>query len=210
MALPAVEQAIDLMKEHKALYSGSPAKPVLMDVPSLSYLAVDGAGDPNIAAEFRDAISALYSVAYGAKFTLRKRAGIDFKVMPLEALWWTADDGTLDVQHKDTFQWTALIMVPPCVDEALVREEQEAAFKKKGLDAARKVRLITLEEGTAAQVLHLGPYDAEAPTIARLHEFVAANGLAPRGKHHEIYLGDPNRTAPEKLRTIIRQPVQAP
>jgi hypothetical protein len=182
------------------------ATPRLVHVPALAFLCIDGHGDPNTSPRYADAIQALYSVSYTAKFTIKKASGQDFKVSPLEGLWWADDPGRFLTGQKSEWDWTMMIRQPNAVTDDLVERLVGEVYAKKSLAAVRDLRLVTFEEGPAAQVLHLGPYAAEAPTIERLHAYIRDQGFVLDGKHHEIYLGDPRRAAPEKLRTIIRQP----
>jgi hypothetical protein len=187
--------------------------PELVVVPALSFLCLDGHGDPNTAPAYAEAVQALYGVSYAAKFAVQKAGGERFKVSPLEGLWWADDMGTFLTGDKSAWDWTMMIRQPDSVTADLVDELAAEVAVKKDLPAARALRLETLEEGPAAQVLHVGPYAAEGPTIARLHDFIREQGFAvdgAAGRHHEIYLGDPRRAAPERLRTIIRQPYRAP
>jgi hypothetical protein len=202
---------IDLVKELQPLYSPPSKAPVLVDVPELSFLMLDGRGDPNSSEQYQAALQALYGVAYTLKFTLKKSdSGRDFKVAPLEGLWWT-DGGppSLDELQKDrdSWNWTMMIAVPDAVVAAEVAAAADAAAQRRPLPAAGLVRLERFAEGQVAQIMHIGPYAEEAPTIARLHAFVAEQGYELRGRHHEIYLGDPRRTAPERLRTVLRHPI---
>jgi hypothetical protein len=196
----------DLKRDLKILYTARQV-PTLVEVPELAYLMVDGAGDPNTAPEYREAVEVLYAVSYAAKFALKTRSGLDYTVMPLEGLWWADDPAKFVQRDKSDWQWTAMILQPDQVDSTLVTESLSKASKKGPLPAGSRLRLQRWTEGRAAQILHVGPYAGEGPTIARLHEFIEASGLRLTGKHHEIYLGDPRRTAPERLKTIIRQPV---
>ena len=198
----AATSAADLAHLYRAA-----REPALVDVPVLPFLMVDGHGDPNVSGQFRDAVQALYAVSYGLRFALKRAGGPDVRVAPLEGLWWADDLTVFRAGDKAAWDWTAMIRQPPEVTPALLAETVRAACAKKELPAAAALRLEPFEEGRAAQVLHVGPYADEGPTIERLHAFVAAQGLALRGKHHEIYLGDPRRAAPERLKTIIRQPV---
>jgi hypothetical protein len=201
---------LDLRRELRHLYTAR-TEPALLEVPELSFLMVDGSGDPNTDPAFGDAIATLYPVAFTLKFTVKQRPedAVDYPVMPLEALWWNTPEQTLDLSagSKSQWSWTAMILVPDLVTPEMVSDALEAAAARRALPAAGRLRLEHFEEGESAQVMHIGPYDAEAPTIQRLHAFIASSGAAPRGRHHEIYLGDPRRAAPEKLRTIVRQPV---
>ena len=170
---------------------------------------VDGAGDPNTSEEFQTATGALYAVAYTVKF-LAKDSGSDFGVMPLEGLWWTDPPEAFTMHDKSMWSWTLMILQPELVSTAMVDCALASALDKGKINSetAAKVRLETLREGISAQVLHIGPYADEAPTIASLHEFVQTSGYRLRGKHHEIYLSDPRRIAPEKMKTILRHPVE--
>jgi hypothetical protein len=172
---------------------------------------VDGAGDPNTAVAYREAVEALYSVAYTLKFAIKREMGRDFRVMPLEGLWWADDLSDFMSGRKDAWRWTALIAQPDVVTAGHVDEAVRQLARKKELPALSRLRLEPFTEGLAAQLLYLGPYADEAPAIARLHAFIREQGYEFDGhtqKHHEIYLSDPRRTAPEKLKTIIRQPVR--
>jgi hypothetical protein len=199
---------IDLRRERSALYSAS-REPAFVDVPELPYLMIDGHGDPNTAAGYAAAVQALYSIAYTIRFGLKRRPEpVDAPVMPLEGLWWTPDLATFSTDDKSAWDWTLLIAVPGLVTADVVEDARAAAARKHEPAALDRVRLTRFAEGRCAQVMHVGPYSAEGPTIAALHEFIAENGYALAGKHHEIYLGDPRRSAPDKLRTIVRQPVE--
>jgi hypothetical protein len=192
----------DVKKDLKPLYAPKNTDWALVDVPAQRFLAIDGRGNPNTAEAYRQAVEALYAVAY----TLKRAAERDFVVGPLEGLWWADDLAAFTVRAKDSWQWTMLISQPEWVGEDDVEEARETVHRKKKLDA--DVRLETLVEGRCAQALHVGSYDDEGPLLARLHdEFLPAHGLEPTGRHHEVYLGDPRRTEPAKLKTVLRQPV---
>ena len=187
----------------------------IVEVPPLQYLMIDGAGDPNTAQAYRDAVSALFPVAYTLKFASRKALGIDTVVMPLEGLWHAADMESFTSQRdKSAWFWTLMIMVGDHVTDTMFAEavetvSEKAAKKKEPLPALGSVRLETLDEGLSVQTLHVGPFDAEGPVLDDLHHrFIPEHALQMRGRHHEIYLSDMRRTAPEKLRTILRQPVE--
>ena len=199
---------IDFKKELKELYSAPAKSPVLLDIPELSFLMIDGTGDPNTSTEYREAIGALYSLAYGLKFAIKKgKDEIDFSVMPLEGLWWSEDPEDFTMGRKDKWQWTAMIMQPRHMTDGLYQDVLSQIQKKKPSNALSKVRLAAFKEGLSAQIMYLGPYSGEGPTILKLREFIMEKGHSLAGKHHEIYLGNPERSAPEKLKTIIRQPV---
>jgi len=200
---------IDFKKVLKQLYGASPKEPVIVDVPTMNYLMIDGTGDPNTAPEYMDAIETLYPVAYGLKFMIKKgESAIDYVVMPLEGFWWTDNMSQFSAKNKAAWKWTMLIMQPEFVTENLFRQGLEQVVKTKNPPSAKKIRFESYNEGRSAQIMHIGPYSEEAPTIARLHDFIKEEGLRLMGKHHEIYLGDPRKTAPERLKTIIRQPVE--
>ena len=183
--------------------------PQLVRVPSLRFLCIDGHGDPNTSPAYAAAVQALYSVSYAAKFAVKKAGGPKFKVSPLEGLWWAEDMSTFLTGDKSEWDWTMMIRQPDAVTDELFARLADEVAANKSMPVAKELRLISFEEGAAAQVLHVGPYDTEGPTIARLHEFIQEHGFTFDGRHHEIYLGDPRRSAPERLRTIIRQPYAA-
>jgi hypothetical protein len=181
----------------------------ILEVPDLRYLMVDGHGDPNTSALFSEGIEALYPVAYKLKFASKRELGRDYVVPPLEGLWWARDMDTFTVaRDKSEWDWTLMLMVPDWIGPDMVSAAVEQAGRKNRPARLDDVRLAPLSEGHCVQTLHLGPFDEEAAVLARMHdEFIPQNGLRMVGRHHEIYLSDPRRTAPEKLRTILRQPV---
>lgn len=203
--MPAIK--IDFKRELRELYAPG-HEPSLVEVPELAFVMIDGRGDPNTAPAYREAVEALYAVAYAAKFAVKRAPdGIDFGVMPLEGLWWAEDMSRFSSEDKTDWSWTAMIMQPEPVTTEIAEAARQHAAAKKSLPALERLRFERFHEGLAAQVLHIGPYAEEGPTIARLHAFIAEHGYVPAGKHHEIYLSDPARSAPEKLKTVIRQPV---
>ncbi|MGD0765168.1 MAG: GyrI-like domain-containing protein [Dehalococcoidia bacterium] len=155
-------------------------------------------------------MQALYGVSYTLKFMLKKRGGPEFRVMPLEALWWNDAGGRLDLTSKADWSWTAMLRQPDFAEATAIDEASAQAKAKRELPALAKMRFEKFCEGLSAQIMHVGPYAAEAPTIEKLHAFIAEQGYEPSGKHHEIYLGDPRRSAPEKLKTVVRQPIRRP
>jgi len=198
---------IDYKRELRDLYAPG-VEPLIVNAPELAYLMIDGHGDPNTTPEYGEAIEALYAVAYGAKFAVKGSPdGIDYGVMPLEGLWWTPDMSKFSTENKSAWDWTLMIMQPDQVRTEVFEDACAKAAKKKSLASISKVRLERLTEGLAAQITHIGPYAAEGPTAQRLHAFIAERGYQRRGKHHEVYLSDPRRVDPEKLKTILRQPV---
>ena len=199
---------VDFKRELRDFYCAT-RHPQLVEVPELSFLMLDGHGDPNTAPEYGEAVQALYSVAYTARFALKKAPdGLDYGVMPLEGLWWAPDMTVFTTADKSSWDWTMMIMQPAQVTTEVFEDARATASRKKSLPAIERVRLEPLAEGRSAQVLHVGPYAAEGPVIQGLHGFIADQGYELDGKHHEIYLNDPTRSTPEKLRTIIRQPVR--
>ncbi len=200
---------LDLRRDLALLYRAR-REPVLVDVPELTCLMVDGRGDPNTSEDYRRAVEALFTLSWTLRFALKREGLLDYKVMPLEGLWWTPDMADFTTSDKSAWHWRALIVQPDAIDDARLEQARAAVRAKKDLPALDAVRLERWTEGRAAQVLHVGPYSAEGPTIEVLHAFISESGLELRGNHHEIYLGDPRRSAPEKLRTIIRQPVGDP
>ena len=200
--------AIDLKRELKVFYSAPVGEVVFLDVPPMNFLMIDGTGDPNGSAEYQAAVEALYALSYGLKFALKRaEGGVDYVVMPSEGLWWADDMERFSAANKANWLWTMMIAQPPEVNETLLAEVSTQTAKKKALPALARVRFENLDEGHCAQIMHIGPYAAEAPTIARLHESIASAGYRRSGKHHEIYLSDPRKAAPEKMRTIVRQPM---
>jgi hypothetical protein len=200
-------KTIDLKKSLKSYYTASAAKPALVDVPPLNALMVDGTGDPNGAA-FQEAVGTLYSVAYTLKFTFKKEKAVDYPVMALEGLWCADDPSVFMSDKRNEWKWTLLIVLPDVVTKKDVAAAVDAVKKKAKFPRFPEIRFETFVEGQAAQIMHVGPYATEAATVEKLHRFVEESGLRLRGRHHEIYLGDPRRSAPEKLRTIIRHPVE--
>lgn len=201
---------VDLRRELRELYSAT-RSPALVDVPDLPFLMIDGHGDPNSTPAYAEAVAALYSVAYTVRFALKRgSAAVDAPVMPLEGLWWTADMATFSTEDKSDWDWTMMIVLPGQATAEVVEEARTRTAEKKPLDTISRIRLERFTEGLSAQILHVGPYSAEGPTVEALHAFIAQQGYLLSGKHHEIYLGDPRRTSPGKLRTIVRQPVAGP
>jgi hypothetical protein len=198
---------IDMTREHRELYAPG-REPVMVEVPEFSFAMIDGHGDPNVASAYREAIEALYSVSYTLKFALKRGPQqLDYRVMPLEGLWWTPDMADFSTKRKADWDWTMMIRQPEEVTQEAFEQAVATAAAKKELPAATALRLERLTEGPAAQLLYVGPYADEGPAIERLHAFIAEQRFRRAGKHHEIYLGDPRRAAPEKLKTIVRQPV---
>ena len=209
---------LDLRKQYKELYNPSAKKPILVEVPRLQFAMIDGAiekgSEPGKSPSFAEATQALYSISYTLKFMLKKRKtnAIDYPVMALEGLWWV-EDGMFDITIKDNWFYTLMIMQPDIITKDVFAEGLEAVRKKKGdSPALSKLRLTNFEEGLCVQVMHIGPYATEPATIERMRAFALENGyrdrVGPNGKHHEIYLGDPRKAKPEKLKTVLRHPLE--
>ncbi|MEH2623018.1 hypothetical protein V1292_001073 [Bradyrhizobium sp. AZCC 1719] len=200
-------EKLDLKKVRKPLFTAPLNRFVTIDVPPVSYLMVDGHGDPNTAQAYRLAVESLYATAFTIKFSC-KANGKDFVVMPLEGLWSAPDPESFSARRKDEWEWTMMIMVPDYVDDETFLAARIKAREKLGA-LPESLRLESLAEGLCLQALHVGSYDDEGPLLARLHgEIMPSGGYDFAGRHHEVYLSDPRKTAPEKLKTVIRQPVR--
>jgi hypothetical protein len=207
-ASAAFAEKYDVKRVHRELYAPSARDFAVVEVPPMQYLAVDGHGDPNSAQEYADAVAALYGLAYALKFRSKRELGRDLVVAPLEGLWRADDPEAFVTRDKGAWSWTMLIAQPDWIDEQHVAAGI-AADTKAPRSALDRLRLQRLHEGTSAQILHIGSYDAEGPTLERLHhEWMPEHGLTFNADHHEIYLSDARRTPPEKLRTVLRQPVR--
>ncbi len=199
---------IDLKQELQHLYKPSVKQPEIVDVPAMNFMMIDGAGDPNVSQPFVDAVQALNSAAFTLKFAVKKQRGIDFKVMPTEGLWWTERLEDFRIDQPANWLWTIMILQPDFITAEDVKAAVEAAKVKKKLAALDLIRFDSYHEGRSAQIMHIGPYGlAEVPTVERLDGFIHEEGARMTGKHHEIYISDPSRTAPERLKTILRHPI---
>jgi hypothetical protein len=199
--------AYDVRRELKGLYAPRNRTWERVEVPPQRFLAVDGEGDPNTAPAYTAAVQAVYTVTYTLKFAAKRAGGRDFKVGPLEALWWAEDYAAFTGRDKDAWRWTVMIALPEWVEEQAWAEAAGAPRQEKGNPAHCPGPALHLDEGLCAQALHIGPYDAEGPLLAELHQrWLPENGLRESGLHHEVYLNDPRRSAPERLKTVLRQP----
>lgn len=199
----------DVKRELKELYAPKNTAWAIVDVPDQQFIAIDGTGNPNTAPAYASAVQALYAVAYTLKFASKRTADGDFVVGPLEGLWWADQPEAFTSGDKDAWSWTMLISMPSWITQEMIEDAKQTALAKKKLPDISQLRHLTLHEGPSAQVLHVGSYDDEAPVLYELHHtYLEANGLRMSGMHHEIYLGDPRKTAPAKLKTILRQPVE--
>lgn len=198
---------IDVKKELKHLYHAPAREVVQVDVPALRFLMIDGAGDPNTSPLYAEAVEALFSVSYTAKFIVKKGpSAIDYAVMPLEGLWWSDDMSSFVNDDRSKWKWTMMIHQPSYASDAVLADAIAQVQRKKGLAAVAALRLESFAEGSCAQTLHVGPFTAEGPTIRRVHDFIETRA-ALAGKHHEIYLSDIRRAAPGRWKTIVRQPM---
>lgn len=201
---------VDFTKEHKALYRPSATTFEVIEVPPITYLMVDGHGDPNTAPEYSQAVEALYAVAYRVKFMSKAELAKDYVVPPLEGLWWSENYANFTTaRNKSTWDWTMMIMQPDWIVPALYQRALEEVQQKKKLPSLPKLRMERYQEGLSVQILHIGSYDDEGPVLNRLHQkWLPQQGYAENGKHHEIYLSDPRRVEQAKLKTVLRQPIR--
>jgi len=210
-------KTLDLKKDLKHLYKPSAKKPVILQVPKLQFAMIDGAiekgKEPGNSPGFAEAMQALYGISYTLKFTLKKRKTnpIDYPVMALEGLWWV-EDGVFDINVKDNYVYTVMILQPDVITHELFEEAREQVRKKKGdLPTLSEVRLADFEEGMCVQMMHVGPYATEPATVEVMQAYALEQGyrdnVGPNGKHHEIYIGNPLKAAPEKMKTVVRHPV---
>jgi hypothetical protein len=201
-------EKIDFKKKYKHLYQPSTKEVVLVDVPAMNYLMVDGAGDPNNSPAYADGVEVLFAISYAVKFMVKKGdLAIDYGVMPLEGLWWTDNMANFSIEDKSNWKWTIMMMQPEFVTKQMIDKAITDVTKKKNLLAISRVRFESFSEGKCAQILHVGPFSTEGPTIQRMYQFIDSRGKRT-GKHHEIYLSDIRKADPAKWKTIIRQPMQ--
>jgi hypothetical protein len=201
-------QKIDFKKELKQFYRPSANQFSVVDVPAFNFLMIDGMGDPGSGESYAQALEALYTVSYNIRFSIKKQMEIAYTVMPLQGLWWAQDMDVFVTGDRSAWEWTMMIMQPDFISAEMVSSAIDEVKRKKDPIALPLLRFESFTEGSAAQIMYFGPYADEGPTIAKLHDFIAENGHQLSGKHHEIYLSDPRRTEPSKLKTIIRQPFQ--
>jgi hypothetical protein len=199
---------IDLKKQLKHLYQPTHKEFTIVDVPPMQFLMIDGKGNPNTSQAFQEAMQALYGMSYTLKFASKKELGIDYTVMALEGLWWADNMEAFTLGAKDTWYWTVMMLQPNHITSEFVEAARAELARKKDAPALPRLRYETFHEGLSAQIMYFGPYADEGPTIARMHAFIQDNGYTFNGKHHEIYIGDPRTAAPEKLKTVIRQPIR--
>lgn len=200
-------ETLDYKMVFKLLYQPGTKEVVEVVVPAMNFILADGAGDPNSSQEYQSVVEALFSVSYTIKFMVKKGPlALDYGVMPLEGLWWTDDMSRFSVDAKSDWKWTMMMMQPPAVTRELF-EAAVSSSNKKGIKGVHRLRFDSFEEGRCAQIMHIGPFSEEGPTIGRLHDYIHQRGRL-RGKHHEIYLSDIRKAAPARWKTIIRQPME--
>ncbi len=201
---------IDLKKQFPMLYNPS-RDPHIIEIPDMWFFMVDGTGYPGDNPLYQEAMQLLYGVSYTLKMSVMKPAGNDYVVLPIEGLWWADDMNVFTeefIERKDEWKWTSMIRIPDFVTKEQIEHALILFEEKKNPGNFHKIRYELYREGTVVQVLHLGPFSEEGPIIANMHQFALDSGYVLHNKHHEIYLSDPRRTKPEKLRTIIRQPIK--
>ena len=199
----------DLKKTLPEYFKASAGKFSVLTLPKINYLMVDGKGDPNTDPSYVKAIEVLYGTSFTLKFMSKNELGQDYVVPPLEGLWWAQDMKSFETREKSKWSWTMMIMVPNHVSKAFVAKSIKIFHEKKPEADVTRLRFDSLTEGLSLQTLHIGSYDAEGPLLSSLHNvYMPQNNFAFNGLHHEIYLGDPRKTSPEKLKTILRQPVK--
>lgn len=205
-----------MRKELKRFYEPSARKVETVKVPKFNFLMIDGRIEPNESPEtsrlYQEAMKALCGAAYTLKFNskLRKRNPIDYPVMALEGLWWTSS-GEFDFNKKEDWSWTMMIMQPKHITERMLQDALKSVRDRRGENAALdRLHLEAFHEGLSMQIMHIGPYSEESHTIEKMSKFAQEKGYRLRGKHHEIYFGDPRRTKPEKLKTVLRHPIEKP
>jgi len=198
---------IDLKRELKHLYEPIRQEFTIVDVPPMNFLMIDGGGDPNTSQDYKESIEALYAMSYTLKFMCKSEMGKDYTVMALEGLWWADNMRVFLDINRGNWKWTSMIMQPDFVTKEMVEKAIEEVRREKNPPALSRMRYQRFDEGKSVQIMHIGSYSEEAPTIARMHAFINEKGYVENGKHHEIYLSDPRRTDPNKLRIILRQPI---
>ena len=201
-------EKLDLRKQYKSLYSPSAKVNTIIDVPPLTYIMVDGHGDPNTAPVYVEAIQTLYSLSYTLKFHCKTVLERDFTVMALEGLWWVPNMSDFSTSKKSDWDWTMMMMQPDFITPELFEEAKGQAIAKGKAPLGKIARLETYIEGTSVQIMYFGPYADEGPTIAKMHQYAKDQGYVLDGKHHEIYMNDSRKVVPEKNKTIIRQPIR--
>ncbi|UYP44875.1 hypothetical protein NEF87_001160 [Candidatus Lokiarchaeum ossiferum] len=201
----------DYKLKYPEFYKPSSKHPTILEIPKMKFFMIDGKGDPNISKDYKNAISTLYAVSFTLKMYYKKQPeGQDYVVPPLEGLWYMKDMEKWTMEEKRLWNWTMMIRIPDFIGEKYIQyaSEQVALKKRDKAPLIDDIRVEIFDERKVVQILYFGPYDEEPPTIKRLHQYAKENNFHLRGHHHEIYLSDPRRTKPEKLKTVIRQPLE--
>lgn len=206
--MPA-KKKLDYKKEFPDLYKPSLKTPTIIKIPEMTFFMVDGTGDPNTADEYKDAVQILYNISYALKMKVIKKEtpSKDYVVPPLEGLWYIPNMEEWSMEEKDKWQWTMMIRIPDFIKESQIKKAMKILKETKNPKSFSKLRFEQYDEGTCVQIMYVGPYDEEPPTIKKIHRFAEKNGYDLNGHHHEIYLSDPRRIEPERLKTILRQPI---
>lgn len=204
-------EKVDFKKTLKDLYLPSQNDVTTVNVPKMNFLAIIGKGNPNTSNDFQEAVEALYAVSYSIKMSPKKGNApigyFEYVVPPLEGLWWISGK-EFNLTEKDKFEWKIMIMQPEFVNDEIVKSAIDLSNKSKDNSSINKIRFESFEEGLSVQIMHFGSYDAEKETIKKIKDFIKENNLAKNGLHHEIYLSDPRKISPDKLKTVLRQPVK--
>lgn len=200
-------QTIDYRAANRFLLNPKPGIVELIQIPPTRYLMLDGQGDPNTSEDYRGSFAALYGLAYGLKFHYKKQEDIDYNLLAIEGLWWADPAGSFSMDQRKNWLWTMMLSIPEFIPDSLIQTFKIELMRKKNIPQMEQLYTSWLDEGVCFQIMHIGPYAAEPPTIQFLHSEIQSQGYTLRGKHHEIYLGDPRKSKPEKLKTILRQPV---
>ncbi|MBT3233031.1 MAG: hypothetical protein HN356_09460 [Calditrichaeota bacterium] len=200
---------IDFKKELKHLYKPTVKKFATVEVPDTNFIMIDGIGNPNTEKSYAEAVQVIFGLSYTIKFMVKKGdLQIDYGVLPLEGLWWMDDMSRFSVDTKDEWKWTMMIMQPEFITRDIYDHAIKELIRKKNPSNIAQVRFEPYSEGLSAQIMYIGPYADEEPAIKKLHEYIHDEGFNRYGKHHEIYLSDPRRSKPEKLKTVLRQPMR--
>ncbi len=196
---------LDFAKEYKQYYTAKNT-PAVVEFGKVPYLSIEGKGEPAGEA-FTKAVEALYPFAYGVK-NICKKQGQDFAVPKLEGLWWVKSNKPALKAPRSEWYWELLIRMPDFATSEIIKNAKEEVFKKKDLDLIKEIKFKTINENKCVQIMHVGPYATEPETIQKIKNFIKQNGYTENGLHHEIYLSDPRKTVPEKMKTILRQPIK--
>jgi hypothetical protein len=201
---------LDLKKDLKHLYNPSPRKPVIVEVPDMQFIMIDGEGDPNNSEVFQKSLEVLYGLSYTIKFGSKKDLEIDYPVMALEGIWWGTPRGLTRFSSEDKadWKWTLMMMQPDHIKEEFFLEKKEVLRNRKNPEFLDDVRFERFHEGPVVQQMHIGPYSEEWKTVEPMHKWAEDQGYQLVGRHHELYIGDPRKASPEKLKTVLRHPVK--